>query len=100
MMTTPAPAPEPSDYARERLAELTAAGYATEVLAVTAQGALLVLMEGETPMFIAHDADTPRAELAGQTFIVCERATPSFERLCARVGELAAGVDALTAAAS
>jgi hypothetical protein len=77
-MTTPAP--QPSAYARERLAELTAAGYSVEVLAVTAQGTVLVLMDGEIPMFIAHDADTPRAELAGQTFIVCERAEQSFQR--------------------
>lgn len=32
-------------------------------------------------MFIAHDQDTPRAELSRQVFIVCECAEQSFQRL-------------------
>jgi hypothetical protein len=74
------PAPEPSAYARERLDELVSCGLSVEVLAVTEQGTVLALMDGETPVFIAHADDTPRAELSRQTFIVCERAEQSFRR--------------------
>lgn len=77
-MTTPAP--EPSEYARVRLAELTTAGYSVEVLAVSVQGALLLLMDNATPVFVANEEDTLRSELAGQTFIVCEHAEQSFQR--------------------
>lgn len=76
-MTTPAP--EPSRYARTRLAELTAACDAIEVLAVTEQGALLVLVEGETPVFITHAEDAGRERLSRQTFTVCEHAAQTFE---------------------
>jgi hypothetical protein len=77
-MTTPAP--QPSSYARECLAEIAACGHSFEVLAVTQQGTVLALIDDSAPLFIAHAADTPRSELTRQTFIVCERAAQSFQR--------------------
>jgi hypothetical protein len=71
---------EPSTYARERLAEIIGCGHAVEVLAVTEQGTLLVLMDDEWPLFIAHAQHTPRSELSRQVFVVCAHAAQSFNR--------------------
>lgn len=76
-------APEPSAYACQQLDEIAACGYSVRVMALSAEGSMLVLVEGESSVLIADRPSATREQLAGQVFIMCERPSSSdrFVRL-------------------